>query len=195
MRAIHDADNPSLACAATNFLHRKNQSGWRSDVAEKNDARALRDPGPKLFNEILGGGHRGWDGLLFVHCASLAAEKSPRAIKRAVLVIRRENFIAGVQVQTARDDIQSRRRVRHVNQVLRIRADVSSERSARVAHQFVESAPQEFDWLIFQLALPRLISFKYGARSGAERTVIQKNDMGIEQKQIWWEWRVVGKWH
>jgi site-specific DNA recombinase len=46
VRAVHDGDDPALACASDQLAHRQDQRGRRGDVAEYEDTRALRHACP-----------------------------------------------------------------------------------------------------------------------------------------------------
>ncbi len=120
--------------------------------------------------------------MRLVDRARFLAEESPRAVERAVLVIGREDFVAWIELKAARDDVESRRRIRHVDEIVGVRVYVRGERCARLAHEIVKTASEEFDRLAFELELPPLVLVKDRSQRRAERTVIQKSDVGIEKK-------------
>ena len=116
--------------------------------------------------------------------AVFRAQEAPRPIERAVFVIGGQHFIAGTQIERSGDDVQAHGRVRHVHQIVGIRAEIAAQSRSGCQHQIVEAAAQEFHRLPFQFALPALILVEDRARTRAERAVIEKDDVGIEQKEI-----------
>ena len=52
VRAIHDCDDPVFLRATDHLLDGKYQCGWRRDVADDQDARALRHPRPDLLHHL-----------------------------------------------------------------------------------------------------------------------------------------------
>ena len=75
-------------------------------------------------------------------------------------------------------------RTTNVHQVGRVGADVAPQRRARLGHQVVEAPAEEFDGLPLQLGLPPLVGFEDGPRARAEGTVVEKDDIGVEEKLL-----------
>jgi hypothetical protein len=98
-------------------------------------------------------------------------------------------------MQTARDDVQAGRRIWYIDEVVSICVNVRGKCRTRVTHQVIEAPPQEFDRLTFQLALPPLVFLEHRARCCAERTVIEKNNIWIEQEKLFWERSLIGECH
>ena len=71
-----------------------------------------------------------------------------------------------------------------VCQVVGVGIQIRSQRTAGSAQQVVVLAPQKENRLTFQAALPCLVVFEHGYRNGAERAVIEEDDIGIEKKFV-----------
>jgi len=53
---------------------------------------------------------------------------------------------------------------------------------ARGAHQVGEAAAEQRDGLALELALPGLVDLEHRPRAGAERAVVEEDDVGVEQE-------------
>ncbi len=94
MRAIHDGDDASLSRAANEFLHRQDQRGRRRDMADDEDTCALRHARPDLLHDLRVVTHWQADWLRAIDRAHLLGQKAPRALDRAVLVVRPQDLVA-----------------------------------------------------------------------------------------------------
>jgi len=103
-----------------------------------------------------------------VACACVSAHVIPREIERAVLEIRAQHFVARLQVERPRCDVDTRGHVRNEDKVVRISRNVCGERSARVGKQSVEPAREKLDGTTLQVTLPFLIALEDRARTRAE---------------------------
>ena len=64
------------------------------------------------------------------------------------------------------------------------RADEGAELRARVREQLRQPAGDELHRLALELALPRLVALEHRPRAGAERAMVEKDDVGIEEKEL-----------
>ena len=59
-----------------------------------------------------------------------------------------------------------------------------AELRARLREQLRQPAGDELDRLALELALPRLVALEHRPRAGAEGAMVQKDDVGIEEKEL-----------
>jgi hypothetical protein len=97
MRAVYDGDDPAFARAADQFTDRQNQRGRRCDVADDEDARSLSHARPDLLNHLRMVARWQADWLRTIDRIHLLGQKAPRALDRAVLMVRSQDLIARAQ--------------------------------------------------------------------------------------------------
>ncbi len=62
--------------------------------------------------------------------------------------------------------------------------DIGCDLLTDFGQESVDATTEEFDRLPLELTLPALVCFEDGNRTGAERTVVEEGDLGIEEKQF-----------
>src|SRR5688500_6969717 len=88
MRAIYDGEYAHLTCTANDFLDRKDNGGWRSDMADKNDTRVCVNATPKILNKTFFCFNGNGDGVIYKSKSTLFGKKTPCAIHGTILMIR-----------------------------------------------------------------------------------------------------------
>jgi hypothetical protein len=107
----------------------------------------------------------------------------PREVARAVLQIRRQNFVARLKVEGPRCDVHAGGRVLKEDEIVHRSTDESGELGARRL-EALGQAPHEPHRLLLELALPFLVPLEDDARAGAERAVVQVDDVRVEEKEL-----------
>jgi hypothetical protein len=107
----------------------------------------------------------------------------PGEVARAVLEIRRQNFVARLKVEGSRCDVHAGGRVLEEDEIVRRSTDESGELGARRLEDLGQ-ALHEPHRLILELALPFLVSLEDDARAGAERAVVQVDDVRVEKEEL-----------
>jgi hypothetical protein len=97
MRAIHDSDDVSLARATNEFLHWQDQRGRRRDMADDEDARALRHASPDLLHHLRVAARWQADRLRAIDRANLLRQKAPRPLDCAILMVGPHDLITFAQ--------------------------------------------------------------------------------------------------
>jgi hypothetical protein len=110
----------------------------------------------------------------------------PQKLHAAVFGVAEQDFVAVVQIEGARDDVDRRARVRYEDEVARWSMQVCGESLPRMVEQLGNAplAPEHLDRLAFDLPLPALVLVEYRRRARAERPVIQEHDVRIEEKKL-----------
>ncbi|MCZ7553278.1 MAG: hypothetical protein M5U05_11960 [Anaerolineales bacterium] len=131
--------------------------------------------------------------------AAHAAEVAPGAVERPVFVIGRQDFTPRAQLkiairrrqrgvwgldQIAGDHVDRAGGVGEKDQVLRLHVEKLRQALARLCQQAGRAAPQEFDWLALQFALPGLIRLENRTGRRPERAVVEEGDLRVEQEKF-----------
>jgi hypothetical protein len=153
-------------------------------VTDEERARAVGDTRPDLFDDLIFGGQRDRHRHADVARAGVATDVIPHQIERAVLEVRAEHFFAGVEIERPRRDVHAGGCIRDENEIVRIGADVCTERSARLGEQPVQPARKELNRPPLQLELPFLVAREHVPRACTERAMVEKHDFRIEQKLV-----------
>ena len=153
-------------------------------MAHEQHPRPRRHPGPYRVHDLLRRLHRQRHRLVDVPRPPLPAHESPRPVKRAVLLVRRQNLVPRLQWQRARNHVQPRRGIRHEHEVICAAVDIVCQSLARRSHEVIEPPAQELHRLAFQLPLPTLVLLQHRSRPCAERSVVQKHHVGPQEKLV-----------
>jgi polyribonucleotide nucleotidyltransferase len=89
-----------------------------------------------------------------------------------------------LQVERACRDVHAGGRVRDERQVVGSRSDEGAELGAGLLEQPREPAGDQLDRLALELELPRLVALEDRPRAGAERAMVEEDDVGIEKKEL-----------
>ena len=200
VRAVDHRQDARLTRAAADLRQREDQRGRAGDVAEEDDFRARRDARPEQLDELGLRGDRRRDVLPHEARAGAIAHVAPGALHRAVLVVGGQDFVPLAQPQrrsacralavarrvgvgqAAGDDVHGCRWVGEVDDVIGADADVLGQSRPAFDEQLSGASAQEADRFALQLKLEALTGLQHGPRRGAERAVVQKDDVGIEQE-------------
>jgi hypothetical protein len=147
-------------------------------VADEDDACALVRAFEELLDELVVGRQRQRD----VRADVARGEVLEEQVVRPVLEIRREHLVIRPELQRARRRVHRRGRVRNEDEVVRRCSDVGGERGARLRQPFWQLPVEELDRLPLHLALKLLVPLEDGAWAGAERAVVQEDDVGVEEE-------------
>ena len=145
-------------------------------MADDEDARPRRRRGPDRV-----GVHPG--GADDTRARPLGDEREQQ-LDRAVLVLGREDLVAGGERERAEDGVHPGSRVEDEGEVVRGRPDVRPERLAHIGELAAEPPLEQVDRLPLELALPLLIDVEHRSRARAERAVVEVDDLRIEQEQV-----------
>ena len=184
MRAVDDRDDTAFARAAHEFGDGKHQRRGRSEVAQEEHLGPRCHAGPHGFDDLPDRMDWKRHRLSDVPCAPLAAEEGPRAIKSAVLVVGRQDLVAGLQRQGTGDSVESGGGIRHEHKVVRVGANKCGQRPAGGAHEIRKPSPQELDGLRLELVLPRLVALEHRFRARTERPVVQVGDARPQHEEV-----------
>ena len=122
-------------------------------MAEEERARSRPDSGPDRFDDLLRARDREADGCSRVPRAEVSANMLPGEVERTVFEVGRQHLVARLQAERPRRDIDRSSRVLDEDQIVRIRAYVSTERGARFASSS-RAGGRETEPLALQLELP-----------------------------------------
>ena len=119
-------------------------------------------------------------------CAGATGDVRPEPHHPAVLVFAHQDLVTRPELERPRDRIERRARVRHEREVGRIGAQICGQAQTGRLEPFPETslASEELDRLALELALPLLIAVEDRSRAGAERAVVQKHDVRVEEEEI-----------
>ncbi len=184
VRAVDDRQDAGFAGAGANLLDRQDHRRAGGDVREEDRAGAVRDAVPERLDDRLATRRRQRDRLVDVAGAGLGAKVIPRHVQRAVLEVGRQDLIARLQRQRAGDHIEAGGGVGDECEVVWIGIEIGADPAAGGVEQRLLPSLYEGHRLPLQLALPRLPDLEHGPRRGAERTVIEKHDAGVEQELL-----------
>jgi len=113
------------------------------------------------------------DGHATVGGAARRADALPGRVAGAVLVVRGQYLVAGLQVERAGDDVDGGGRVRHPGDVGRVGAD-----------QRARAPPEELDPVALHLEPLRVLCGQHLARAGAVGAVVEEGDGRVAQEQV-----------
>ncbi len=111
-------------------------------------------------------------------------DEREQQLDRAVLVLGREDLVAGGERERPEHGVHPRRGVEDEGEVVRGRADVRPERIAHAGELLAEPPLEQLDRLTLELALPLLVDVEDGSRARAERAVVEVDDLRIEQERV-----------
>ena len=193
VRAVDDRRDAALSCARAERLDRELHGRLGGYVAHEQCSSALGNAGPDLLDDVVGVAQRQRHGHADVSRARVRADVIPGKVEGAVFEIGTKDFVAGSEIERPGGDVHARGDIGDEDEVLRIGRDVFAQRSTRRREQAVKPAREKFDRPALELELPLLVALEDGARAGAERTVIQEDDVRIEQEVVTKSHRHAGK--
>ena len=175
--AVDDAEDAALARHADRRFDRKDQCRGRSDVAEEQHPGAV--------------GHAGQDGLgegCFRHQrhghldgddlrTGAAGDIGPGLFEGGIFVIGGQDLVAGLQIERLGDDVESLGGIDQPDDIVGPGTEEGRERDARCPHPRREVASEEGDGLALELKLEVLVGFEHRSRAGAERAMVEKDDI------------------
>lgn len=95
-----------------------------------------------------------------------------------------EYLVAGTQGERAGNDVEGKGGIGDVNDVIPAGIDVVAQRLPCVGKVFRQVVDNELHRLALQAALPCLVGVEYRPGRGPKRPVIEKHDIGIEEKLV-----------
>jgi hypothetical protein len=101
--------------------------------------------------------------------------------RRVVLVVVRQELVAGREAQGSDDRVDRPGRVRDEGQIVRIGADERAELRSRPGQEDRQVAGEELDGLGLHPVTPAVLGLEHRPRGRAERAVVQEGDRGIER--------------
>jgi hypothetical protein len=113
--------------------------------------------------------------------ASAATDPVPGEIAGAVLEVGGEHLVTPPEVEGARGEVDPGRRVLDEGEIGGGTAEIGGERCPCAVEEAGEAASQKVDRLPLELALPGLVGLEDRTRAGAERTVVEEGDLGVEE--------------
>ena len=93
-----------------------------------------------------------------------------------------EDLVAGLQVERLGDDVEAERGIGEADDIVGCGAQFLGQRDARDAHGFGQVAAKEFHRLTLELELPFLVLGEDRAGAGAERAVVEEDDILAEEE-------------
>jgi hypothetical protein len=180
--SVDDRDDAEGTSAGEDLLQRQEQAGRGRDVADVDRARALAGGGEERIDDLARVADRQRDRRPDVERPSAAAHPLPRQVAGAVLEVGGKNLVFGAESERASGEIDAGRRVLDEREILRGAADVRGECRPCVVEQGGQAAVDEFDGLGLEFALPDLIALEDRPRAGAERSVVEEGDLGVEEE-------------
>jgi hypothetical protein len=106
----------------------------------------------------------------------------PGAFTGAVLEVSADNVIPRLDRQGAGNDVDARRGVGDEDELVAAAAEIGGHLGAGIVEEIVGAPAEELDRLPFKLPLPALVLVKDRFRSSAERSVIEEDDVRIDQE-------------
>src|SRR5947208_271942 len=103
------------------------------------------------------------------------ADVLPGEVERAVLEVGRQHLVAGLQAEWPGRDVDSGRRVRNEDEIVRVRAHIGSKLGPGLCQQSIQAAGEKQHRLALELELPLLVALEHRSRCRAERAVVQKS--------------------
>jgi hypothetical protein len=182
MGAIDHREDAALPGLEDRPLDWEDQRRWRRDVAQEQYPRAIGKAGEDGVGEGLFGDerHRRLDRRDFG--AGAAGNVGPGLFECRVLVVSGQDLVAGLEVERLRDDVQSLGSVDEAHDIVRTGAEAGGERDAGDAHPLGQLAAEESYRLAFELKLPGLIGLEHRTRAGAERAVVEEDDILAQEE-------------
>lgn len=151
-------------------------------MAEEDHLRTLGHTGPQVFDYLIIARDGKGDGLVYVASATERAVEAPGAIRSAVFVVGREDFVAGLEIERARHDVDSVGGVGDEDEVIRIAMEVEAEVHASLSQQVVDPPAEELDRLGLKLTLPPVIPVEDRLRARAKAAMVQESNTGPQEK-------------
>ena len=112
------------------------------------------------------------------------AHALPREHARAVLEVRRQDLVAGFQVERPSRHVHAGGGVLDEGQVVAPRADEGAELAPRLREQGAEAAHDEVDRLTLELPLPGLVALEDRPRRRPEGPVVEEGHLGVQEEQV-----------
>jgi hypothetical protein len=145
-------------------------------VADHERARALRPSGPDRLGVGAGTANDPRSGAF--------RNEVEQQSDGAVFVLGREDLVAGPESKGAQHRIQRSRRVRRKRYVVRRCPYVGGKGRAHGVELLLEPPSEQGHGLALELPLPLLVEVEHRARAGAERAVVQVDDLRIEEEGV-----------
>src|SRR5262249_39816066 len=101
----------------------------------------------------------------------------------AVLVVGRQDLVAGLEIKAPRHHVDRRARVREIHGLVGRHAHILGQRPARLGQQRARAPAEKLYRLPLELALPALILLEHRPRTRTVGAVIQEDDVRIEQEE------------
>ena len=184
VRAVDDRLHALGARRVADLLHRKNLPGEIRDVAEVQDPGLRPDRRDQAIREIVHRRRRHRERNLLHRDALAPRALVPRVEHPPVVLVRRDDFVPGLEIDPELRDLQRLARVARDRHLLGTAAELRREPAAHRLDVRLEDLPHVVHGRLVgdvEIALEGLVD---DARAGAAAAVVQVDDRAIERESL-----------
>ncbi len=181
VRSVDQRVDPAPVELPDDGLDREHEGGGRGDVADEREPGSLADRLEVRLHHL----GRVLDRERHPHDSQRRAIPLRRRTHGVeggvVLVVAREQLIAGLEPDRRQHRRHGRRRVGHEHDPLRIGVEEPGDLEPDLVQPRLELAVQEPDGLRLQPLAPHALRLQHGRRARTERAVVEERDVGFEE--------------